>query len=402
MRFLKFSHQKINFFFRFLLTFLKKYYIILFQRKKENFKKEEIMADKTAHEKKNGNGNGNEHGNKSKGRTSYNIPIEKIMIRPGFNPRMDFNKGKLEELKGDIQDVGILTDLLIQPRSEEKGTFWLVDGERRLICAKELKFERVPCNILPAAFTELDLIRYAYSTMRVSTLNEIEEGALFYRLISNFGKTVADISTSFKVSIGTVNNRLKVYEEAPADKIEALRRGELKFTNVLKEVREGESAIKTVDPEKVERKKWEKETKSHISQFVKWLWAAAMEGMKSDAEKKEMETLHIHYVNYLVEKYEKFQVEKGEAEEEEEVKTAKKRGRPSKNQNQEVEEQEHVDDIEEEEEMNIENEDEIINDEDVDEKEKEEEEELEDGDEEINLDDLDDLEVDDIDFEKDL
>lgn len=314
MGFLKKFFQKINFFFKFLLTKLKKYYIILFE-KKIKFKMEEIMSKEKA---KNGNSNGDEHGGKSKGRTSYNIPIDKLFVRPGFNPRMDFNKDKMKELELDIQEVGILQDLLVQPREEAKGTFWIVDGERRWKCAKKLKFDRVPCNILPAAMSELELIRYSYSTMKASTLNEIEEGGLFYRLVNNFGKNVQEIADIFKISIGTVNNRLKVYEEAPADKIQALKDGKIKFTNVLKEVRDGDSVIeKVVDPEKQKKKEWEKEIKSNISRFVEWLWEGLLEN-KTDKEKKELEENYVQYVNWLVDKYSKFKKKEKRVEEKEE------------------------------------------------------------------------------------
>jgi ParB family chromosome partitioning protein len=63
------------------------------------------------------------------------------------NPRMLFDPEPLKVLEESIKDVGILSPLLVYQRKSDKKLV-ILDGERRLICAKHLGIKKVPANII--------------------------------------------------------------------------------------------------------------------------------------------------------------------------------------------------------------------------------------------------------------
>lgn len=71
------------------------------------------------------------------------VPID--LIRPSpYQPRLDF---ELEDLKGSVMKDGIASPLIIRQMDEG---YELIDGQRRLMLAKELGYETVPCEVIDA------------------------------------------------------------------------------------------------------------------------------------------------------------------------------------------------------------------------------------------------------------
>lgn len=64
------------------------------------------------------------------------------------NPRRYFNEGRLDLLRTSIQEVGILVPLIAYEDPQEAGTYVLMDGERRWICALDLALDQVPANVI--------------------------------------------------------------------------------------------------------------------------------------------------------------------------------------------------------------------------------------------------------------
>lgn len=62
------------------------------------------------------------------------------------NPRLIFDPVLMDELKASISEVGILVPLIVYPTEGDK--YILLDGQRRLTCAKELNHPDVPVNII--------------------------------------------------------------------------------------------------------------------------------------------------------------------------------------------------------------------------------------------------------------
>jgi len=75
------------------------------------------------------------------------LHINPKKIEPNkYNPRRLFDKPELEELKDSIDNRGILVPLTVYRRSPTSEQFILLDGDRRLRCAKALKLSQVPAN----------------------------------------------------------------------------------------------------------------------------------------------------------------------------------------------------------------------------------------------------------------
>ena len=73
------------------------------------------------------------------------ISMDLVDINPE-NPRLIFNEKEEMTLLESIDQVGILVPLIVF--RDKPGRFTLLDGERRLRCAKRLNLETVPVNII--------------------------------------------------------------------------------------------------------------------------------------------------------------------------------------------------------------------------------------------------------------
>lgn len=73
-----------------------------------------------------------------------NILTESLRPNP-HNPRLLFDREPHQALKNSIAKVGILVPLTVY-RDSNKGDYVILDGQRRWICASELKMQYVPVN----------------------------------------------------------------------------------------------------------------------------------------------------------------------------------------------------------------------------------------------------------------
>ena len=73
------------------------------------------------------------------------IPVDEVSPNPE-NPRLIFDQEKLDMLAESISEVGILVPLIVF--REDEGRYFLLDGERRLLCARRLNMKEVPANII--------------------------------------------------------------------------------------------------------------------------------------------------------------------------------------------------------------------------------------------------------------
>ncbi|MFQ5821916.1 MAG: ParB/RepB/Spo0J family partition protein [Candidatus Heimdallarchaeota archaeon] len=71
----------------------------------------------------------------------------KDVSRNPQNPRLIFDEDSMKILRDSIAKVGILVPLLVYQRTKD-GMYILLDGERRWLCALELKMEKMPVNII--------------------------------------------------------------------------------------------------------------------------------------------------------------------------------------------------------------------------------------------------------------
>jgi ParB family transcriptional regulator, chromosome partitioning protein len=77
------------------------------------------------------------------------IDVKKLstqsLIPNPHNPRMLFDRADLKSLQDSIDMVGILVPLVVY-KEKDTGRFIILDGQRRWMCAQELKLPTVPVN----------------------------------------------------------------------------------------------------------------------------------------------------------------------------------------------------------------------------------------------------------------
>ncbi|MGY5148906.1 MAG: ParB/RepB/Spo0J family partition protein [Candidatus Nitrosopumilus sp. bin_68KS] len=100
-------------------------------------------------------------------------PSELIYINPKkiepnkYNPRRLFDEEDLEDLKKSIKQRGVLVPLTVyQPKGSDR--YVLLDGDRRLRCAKNLSLSEIPCNkIAPPDKTSNLILMFNIHNVRV-------------------------------------------------------------------------------------------------------------------------------------------------------------------------------------------------------------------------------------------
>lgn len=93
------------------------------------------------------------------------IPPDLIDPNPE-NPRLIFDEKQDLILLESIDEVGILVPLIVYPTGLDRYT--LIDGERRLRCAKRLNLKEVPVNIIAAP----DKIEYILRMFNIHNIRE--------------------------------------------------------------------------------------------------------------------------------------------------------------------------------------------------------------------------------------
>src|SRR5437868_1961434 len=115
------------------------------------------------------------------------MEVDIDLIEPNnFQPRMNFNEERLEELAQCIKANGIIQPLLV--RRIDDGRYQIVAGERRWRAAQRAGLSKVPCVIkeIPEdKMLELALVE----NIQRQELNAIEEAQAYKRLIETLGFT---------------------------------------------------------------------------------------------------------------------------------------------------------------------------------------------------------------------
>jgi ParB family chromosome partitioning protein len=123
-----------------------------------------------------------------------------------FQPRKNYDKSKLEELKASIKEKGVLQPILV--RKHEDG-YEVVAGERRLKAAKAIGLEQVPVIIKNVTDREA-LVLALIENIQREELNAIEEALGFKRLMEEFQFTQEAVAEAIGKDRSTVTNLLRL------------------------------------------------------------------------------------------------------------------------------------------------------------------------------------------------
>ena len=150
--------------------------------------------------------------------------IEITSINPGrFQPRINFNKEKLNELTNSIKKHGVLSPILVRELGLNK--FEVVAGERRLRASKLANLTTIPCLVNQKK--DQDALESALiENLQREDLNAIEEARGYDRLKREFDLTQDEIALSTGKARSTIANSLRILS-LPESVLDLLSSGQI-------------------------------------------------------------------------------------------------------------------------------------------------------------------------------
>lgn len=140
-------------------------------------------------------------------RTLLNLDIKKIFPNP-HNPRLNFDEKDLADLRESIKKVGILVPITVYTESDSQNDekYIILDGERRWLCAKDLKLSTIMANIVDQPTDITQNILYMFNIHYLRKQWELFPTALKLERIIDLLKTDRDsiLSSTTGLSVTTI------------------------------------------------------------------------------------------------------------------------------------------------------------------------------------------------------
>jgi ParB family chromosome partitioning protein len=150
------------------------------------------------------------------------IPLSQIEANP-FQPRINFDPVKLQELADSIKEHGVVQAVVVSPSKEEG--YYLVAGERRCRAARMAGLTRIPA--LVRDLDEKDMLEIALiENLQREDLNPIEEAVAYRRLMEEFELTQEELGRRLGKSRSAIANTVRLLA-LPQRVQEAIISGEL-------------------------------------------------------------------------------------------------------------------------------------------------------------------------------
>ncbi len=151
------------------------------------------------------------------------VPLGQIEPNP-FQPRVNFDEEKLQELADSIKEHGVVQAVVVSPARGKEG-YYLVAGERRCRAARMAGLSRIPA--LVRDLDERTMIEIALiENLQREDLNPIEEAVAYRRLMDEFGMTQEQLGRRLGKSRPAIANTVRLLA-LPQKVQEAIIRGEL-------------------------------------------------------------------------------------------------------------------------------------------------------------------------------
>jgi ParB family chromosome partitioning protein len=143
--------------------------------------------------------------------------IELKKIRPSkFNPRIEINIARLNELAASIREVGLLEPIIVRPVNDE---YEVVVGERRYRASQQASLEKIPAIVREYSDDEVVQLNLIENIQR-EELNAIEKGKVCKYLLENCPEkypSQSAIAQKIGVSSNTISLWLKTVKVIPQE-----------------------------------------------------------------------------------------------------------------------------------------------------------------------------------------
>src|SRR3989344_5214898 len=144
------------------------------------------------------------------------VDLDKIRPNP-YQPRTEFDEGKLKDLADSIRQYGVLQPIVVTRHEEQKedggiATYYeLIAGERRLRASKIAGLSQMPVVIRSAEEGERAKLEMAIiENLQREDLNAIDRARAFQRLQQEFKINKAEIGRKIGKSREYVSNSLRL------------------------------------------------------------------------------------------------------------------------------------------------------------------------------------------------
>ena len=129
-----------------------------------------------------------------------------------FQPRSNFDEGKLLELTDSIKNHGVISPILVREMGLNK--YEVIAGERRLRASKNAGLTTIPCLIDQKK--DQDALESALiENLQREDLNAVEEARGYDRLKREFGLTQDEVASSTGKARSTIANSLRLLNLSP-------------------------------------------------------------------------------------------------------------------------------------------------------------------------------------------
>ena len=144
-------------------------------------------------------------------KTVKEVSIENISAGR-FQPRSNFDEGKLLELTNSIKNHGVISPILV--REMGLNQYEVIAGERRLRASKKAGLTTIPCLIDQKK--DQDALESALiENLQREDLNAVEEARGYDRLKREFGLTQDEVASSTGKARSTIANSIRLLNLSP-------------------------------------------------------------------------------------------------------------------------------------------------------------------------------------------
>jgi ParB family transcriptional regulator, chromosome partitioning protein len=145
----------------------------------------------------------------TKDTTPTEVDLDLIAPNP-YQPRLNFDEAKLEELAQSIRANGLIQPIVVRRAAKSGGTpFEIIAGERRWRAAQRAGLLRVPVLVKDVPDEKLLEVALIENIQR-EDLNPIDEALAYRRLIDDFSLTQEAVATAVGKDRSSVANFLRL------------------------------------------------------------------------------------------------------------------------------------------------------------------------------------------------
>ena len=131
------------------------------------------------------------------------------LVRNRFQPRIIFDKEKIEELSKSITQNGVIQPIAVRPDKEDNSKFEIIAGERRWLAAQQAGLHEVPVIVLNLNDNQSLEVAIVENIQR-ENLNSIEEAKAYEKLMKEFNYDHDKLSKFMGKSRSHISNTLRL------------------------------------------------------------------------------------------------------------------------------------------------------------------------------------------------